>query len=307
MARSDDLKAELPQSEADFTAGSRRLPFLEKEVKRERSKVENQRRKIKLLEEEYARKRQDSLQFRILEQEAILEDVEKNVKKQEKEVVDLRVKLATLRERIDMLPTEIRRAVQKEKEASIRTERQRAEAKAQQEAEEKWRKKWEERERKRKEREEKQRRYDKSDSENKKRKFDDSSDPETPPRATQAARRVINLSAQPTIPQWRQACDTVFASYKDTTNFPAPPVSFMCRNAACAGDGPLFDACSCNIRAAINSLPGLNLKKERVKWHPDRFAGVDEKKREVWQKMANEMFVAIGNMIEGTRPNKWEP
>ena len=188
MARSDDLKAELPQAEADFTAGSRRLPFLEKEVKRERSKVENQRRKIKLLEEEYARKRQDSIQFRILEQEALLEDVEREVKKKEKEVADLRLKLAQLRERIDILPAEIRRAIKEEKDAAVRAERQKAQAKAQQEAEEKWRKQWEEREKKRKEREEKQRRCDDdNDSNNKQRKFDDSSDQQPPPRATQTA------------------------------------------------------------------------------------------------------------------------
>lgn len=197
--------------------------------------------------------------------------------------------------------------MQEERDAAIRAEREKAQAKAQQEAEEKWRKQWEERERKKKEREHKQKRYDNGDSENKKRKFDDSSDPQPPPRATQTARPAINLSAQPTVPQWRAACDKVFASYKDTTAFPAPPVSFVCRNAACAGDGHLLDACGCNIRAAINSLPGLNWKKERVKWHPDHFAGVDEEKRERWQKMANEMFVAIGNMVDGTRPTKWEP
>lgn len=307
MARSDNLKTELTKAEADFVTESRRLPFLEKEAKRERSKLENQRSKIKLLEEEYARKRQDSLQFRILEQEAVLEDVEREVRKQEKEVAALRLKLARLRERIDNLPGEIRRAVREEEEAAIRAERRKAEAKAREEEEEKWRKKWEEREKKRKEREEKQKRNGSKDSNNKKRKFDDSSDPRPPPRAAQRARPAINLSAQPTIPQWRQACNAVFACYKDARAFPAPPVSFICRNAACAGHGHLLDACSCNIRAAINSLPGLNLKKERVKWHPDRFAGVNEEKREMWQNMANEMFVAIGNMVEGTRPKKWEP
>ncbi|KAK5126312.1 hypothetical protein LTR85_010548 [Meristemomyces frigidus] len=98
---------------------------------------------------------------------------------------------------------------------------------------------------------------------------------------------------------WRS---TAKASFKDRAAMIAfpEPVAWPCYEQDCRKQDKsdrALRACECNIKAAFSGLDDKQLKKERHEFHPDRFAVCSEEKREVWQKMATEVFTAISSML----------
>jgi len=122
--------------------------------------------------------------------------------------------------------------------------------------------------------------------------------------ATRPAKRVyghtIPLSERKhQVETWRTDSKTAFKDRASMTTFPEPP-AWTCYNSACRNgkaDDRALKACECNIRAAYEGMETKQLKKERREWHPDRFGVCREDKRQVWQRMATEVFTAVSSML----------
>lgn len=99
---------------------------------------------------------------------------------------------------------------------------------------------------------------------------------------------------------WLACTHSSFANYTAISRFPyvpGPPAS-SCSRPACKSSvqGRRNKTCDCAIRAAFVSV-GIDPKKERLRWHPDRFAGVvGESRRGEFQEAAREIFVVLGGM-----------
>jgi hypothetical protein len=87
--------------------------------------------------------------------------------------------------------------------------------------------------------------------------------------------------------------------------FPAPPAYASCPKPQCGETEGR--ACACAIREAFvqaraDGLITAGLGKERLRWHPDRFAKVaDGEKREAYVKAATEVFVVLDGMFKAER------
>lgn len=103
-----------------------------------------------------------------------------------------------------------------------------------------------------------------------------------PPRPT-----TVNTSA---ITNWYALTQSMFADYSSITSFPYPPYHPCTLHQ---------DKCSCNIKAVFRTSPGFNAKKERTRWHPDKFSGCGDKKEE-FEQAAQKIFVALTEMYEGS-------
>ncbi|KAK4628995.1 hypothetical protein CLAFUR4_08626 [Fulvia fulva] len=103
---------------------------------------------------------------------------------------------------------------------------------------------------------------------------------------------------QPTLAQWRDQCAACFADYAGIEKFPTPPSNSLCYNQACDEQHRKLPLCSCQIRHTLAQVPGLNLKRERNAWHPDKFAACREDKRKEFQEMATETFVVVMEMLK---------
>ncbi|KAM3419669.1 hypothetical protein BST61_g3003 [Cercospora zeina] len=105
------------------------------------------------------------------------------------------------------------------------------------------------------------------------------------------------------ITDWRQHVSLAFTSYAAMQAFPDPPAA-PCGRTACHATrwSRALEACQCNIRACVQAaglVTKTQLKIERLKWHPDRFAGCAEEKRTAFAKMGKEVFVAVDGMYQG--------
>ena len=83
-----------------------------------------------------------------------------------------------------------------------------------------------------------------------------------------AAWRQIEMSSE--VKAWREAVDVAFADHAGMVSFPEPPATGECGNKACVQDGRLLKACGCQIARAFFET-GVDLKKDRLRWHPDKF------------------------------------
>ncbi|KAK4629437.1 hypothetical protein CLAFUW4_08232 [Fulvia fulva] len=110
------------------------------------------------------------------------------------------------------------------------------------------------------------------------------------PAAPTARPTVTSFQAK--IDQWRVDCEAAFADYANIKVFPAPPTDTKCFKQACRVEKRALTACRCQIRHAFSSVPGLDFKKERIAWHPDRFSPCPKGKEE-FQAMAKEVFVVV--------------
>lgn len=96
-----------------------------------------------------------------------------------------------------------------------------------------------------------------------------------------------------TVPEWRACTDACFANYSTMECFPYPPRSACTKQCA-----KQWKECNCYILAAVQAIPNLNLRKERVRWHPDRFEQCRDDKKEEFKSAAEKIFVVLSDMIE---------
>ena len=98
--------------------------------------------------------------------------------------------------------------------------------------------------------------------------------------------------------EWRLDVTRAFADYSTMTTFPAPPAA-PCSKVECRTQPRLLKACPCNIRVAFARMELQRM--ERSRWHPDKFARCPQENREVFQKMAGEVFVVLDRMHQEAR------
>jgi hypothetical protein len=89
------------------------------------------------------------------------------------------------------------------------------------------------------------------------------------------------------VKRWRDVADAFFKT--PGLPFPEPPAQ-PCGQIACQSQSRALKACGCNITKALRSV-AMDLKKERLRWHPDKFATEHQKK-------AQEIFVVVQAMFE---------
>ncbi|GAB1729972.1 hypothetical protein NU195Hw_g4449t1 [Hortaea werneckii] len=91
--------------------------------------------------------------------------------------------------------------------------------------------------------------------------------------------------------------------YRTLQAFPAPPpipcsTSPCCKNPA-TDPSRILQTCDVYLRKTFETLPRDELRKQRVKWHPDRFSACPrEEYREAFRKMAGEVFVVVNGVFE---------
>ncbi|KAK4619646.1 hypothetical protein CLAFUR4_11565 [Fulvia fulva] len=103
--------------------------------------------------------------------------------------------------------------------------------------------------------------------------------PNPTPEPTQGPSIPFPPSMQ-TIAGWRKNVDQCFADYSKIEKFPRPPVS----------QGPDWAK---NLKTLLLCLEDFDLKKERLRWHPDKFSNRREEKREEWKGLANDVFCVV--------------
>ncbi|KJY01677.1 hypothetical protein TI39_contig283g00011 [Zymoseptoria brevis] len=144
---------------------------------------------------------------------------------------------------------------------------------------------------------EKERKYEeKKKQEKQKPRFFPPPPPSSARPDTRAAPREPKAFAE-AVALWRVATEKYFNSPDQP--FPEPP-SQKCRKIGCGARDRVLAACPCNIQAAFEIL-GVNVRKERYSWHPDKFVkagNLDSKAK------ANEIFVVIQSMHEKIEKEK---
>lgn len=122
-----------------------------------------------------------------------------------------------------------------------------------------------------------------------------------PPKPTPSATPVFNMATfHKDVLDWRRATETAFASYSAMTAFPDPPVK-PCVKLSCVATVKerALEACDCSMRAAFQVLAmtaRVNPKKERFRWHPDKFSACTSDKKVEFQKKAKEVFVVLNGI-----------
>ncbi|KAK4631287.1 hypothetical protein CLAFUW4_02616 [Fulvia fulva] len=102
------------------------------------------------------------------------------------------------------------------------------------------------------------------------------------------------------IEHWREQCVDCCTNYPALRAFPVPPIRRPCMKQACRKETRALAVCKCQIQHAFHRVPDLNLKKERIAWHPDKFAACLQRKDE-FQGMAKEIFVVVDEMYRRTQ------
>ncbi|EME43801.1 hypothetical protein DOTSEDRAFT_23926 [Dothistroma septosporum NZE10] len=123
--------------------------------------------------------------------------------------------------------------------------------------------------------------------------------PRAQPVSTPAPPPQSSWPVQPTVVAWREQCAAAFADYASLEAFPIPPANSFCTNQACQQDGHVLPLCKCQVRHTLSQVSNLNLKQERLSWHPDRFAVCAENMKVEFQSMATEIFVIVMDMLQG--------
>lgn len=118
--------------------------------------------------------------------------------------------------------------------------------------------------------------------------------------STQARLNRTAKPSAPTLPSdspqaWRRTVQNAFADLPNMHTCPSPPAS-ACFKLSCLKEKRSLHACSWNIRSAFLHTSGLDLKTERLMWHPDRFSVCPEEHREAFKRMAQEVIVVVDAM-----------
>lgn len=101
--------------------------------------------------------------------------------------------------------------------------------------------------------------------------------------------------------EWRLAVAKAFADYSAIQRFPAPPAK-ACDKVECKTRPRLLKACPCSIRAAFARRKLQRM--ERSRWHPDEFARCPQENRELFQRMAAEVFAVLAEMHQEDRKKR---
>lgn len=122
------------------------------------------------------------------------------------------------------------------------------------------------------------------------------------PTTTPKTRERKGKTPKAIILDWRIEVDKQLANYSAMTSFPSPPSIGGCVKDSCVAKAAdrILVSCDCQIEAAFDNAE-VNLKVERLGWHPDKFAGCTEEKREEWGRMAGEVFRVVNGMFEVAR------
>lgn len=95
----------------------------------------------------------------------------------------------------------------------------------------------------------------------------------------------------PAIATWRDNVAKILTTEQSlsrvtATTFPAPPVLSCWTLEACRGSGKARDgvACDCSIEAAFRGVTDLDPRRERLRWHPSRFASCETTPEAVHRK-----------------------
>lgn len=123
-----------------------------------------------------------------------------------------------------------------------------------------------------------------------------------------------------TIPEWLRSLDVIFSDYTTIVTFPEPPpfppplptfhatlppppTATTTKRCHCSSKTPsrALNVCDCAIRAAFASLDLQALKRERTRWHPDKWSCCPRDRREGFERKAAEMFVVLDGMYRGLK------
>lgn len=99
------------------------------------------------------------------------------------------------------------------------------------------------------------------------------------------------------IDSWLREVSDAFADYSKIEVFPSPPGK--CRSVRCQADKKSH-ICRCRIEAAFSKVD--NLERELRRWHPSKFTVCKAGKRKLFQEMAEEICVVVGEMIREQKP-----
>ncbi|SMY21424.1 unnamed protein product [Zymoseptoria tritici ST99CH_1A5] len=105
------------------------------------------------------------------------------------------------------------------------------------------------------------------------------------------------LPSRATVDAWWTSVDAALKDYTTIRKFPGPPGG-LCGRLGCQANASqrALTACEHMVKNAL-IVAHPDLRKMRLRFHPDRFSACPEDKREEFKKMASEIFVVIEELI----------
>ena len=102
--------------------------------------------------------------------------------------------------------------------------------------------------------------------------------------------------------EWRSLVEEQLADHAEMTSFPSPPSIGGCYSDGCVAKSHdrISVSYDCQIEVAFDNAD-VNLKLERLRWHPDKFSACKEEMRDEWVKGAGEVFRVVNGMYEASK------
>lgn len=133
-----------------------------------------------------------------------------------------------------------------------------------------------------------------------------------PSSTSSVSTRHPRASALPQIPppappyeQWHATATHALRDYRNLHTFPCPPAAQPpCRQPTCIAKASTraLALCACDVQKAFRALHAVvDVKEERTRWHPDRFAMCREDRRARFQAMAKEVFQVVDALYVAER------
>jgi hypothetical protein len=123
-----------------------------------------------------------------------------------------------------------------------------------------------------------------------------------PPRPKPPAGPRISASK---LTEWKREADRLLVDRAAMTTFPDLPYA-KCDECAGNENGRALKACKCIIELALRNDPAYpaSLKKERLRWHPDRFNLCPEARRQTFKAKAEEIFKVVNRLFETEKESR---